>query len=48
MENTPAIKTKIKGLNFRKEIRNLIAEKLKLRRKLYQSRNPCDKNLQEN
>jgi hypothetical protein len=42
---TPVIKTKLKGLNFPKEIRNLIAEKRKLRRKWHQSRNPHDKNL---
>jgi hypothetical protein len=41
----PVIKTKLKGLNFPKEIRNLIAEKRKLRRKWRQSRNPHDKNL---
>jgi hypothetical protein len=43
--STPVIKTKFKGLNFPKEVRNLIAEKCKLRRKLHQSRNPHDKNL---
>jgi hypothetical protein len=42
--STPGIKTKLKGLNFPKEIRNLIAEKRKLRRKWHQSRNPHDKN----
>jgi RNA polymerase-interacting CarD/CdnL/TRCF family regulator len=45
--STPVIKTKLKCLNFQKEIRNLIAEKRKLRRrrKWHQSRNPHDKNL---
>jgi Ribonuclease G/E len=43
--STPVIKTKLKGLNFPKEIRNLIAEKRKLRRKWHQSRNPHDSNL---
>jgi hypothetical protein len=43
--STPVIKTKLKGLNFPKEIRNLIAEKCKLGRKWHQSRNPHDKNL---
>jgi hypothetical protein len=43
--STPVIKTKLKGLNFPKEIRNLIARKCKFRRKLHQSRNPHDKNL---
>jgi hypothetical protein len=43
--STPVIKTKLKGLNFPKEIRNFIAEKRKLRRKWHQSRNPRDKNL---
>jgi hypothetical protein len=31
--STPVIKTILKGLNFQKEIRNLIAEKRKRRRK---------------
>jgi hypothetical protein len=31
--NTPVIKTKLKSLNFLREIRNLMAEKRKLRRK---------------
>jgi hypothetical protein len=39
------IKTKLKGLNFPKVIRNLRAEKRKLRRKWHQSRHPHDKNL---
>jgi hypothetical protein len=43
--STPVIKTKLNGLNFPKEIRNLITEKRKLRRKWHQSRNPHDKNL---
>jgi hypothetical protein len=43
--STPVIKTKLKGLNFPKEIRNLIDEKRTLRRKWYQPRNPHDKTL---
>jgi uncharacterized protein YhbP (UPF0306 family) len=43
--STPVIKIKLKGLNFQKEIRNLIAEKCKLKRKWHESRNPHDKNL---
>jgi hypothetical protein len=43
--STPVIKTKLKGLYFPKEIRNLIAEKRKHIRKWHQSRNPHDKNL---
>jgi hypothetical protein len=43
--STPVIKTKLKGLNFPKEIRNFITEKRKLRRKWHPSRNPHDKNL---
>jgi hypothetical protein len=43
--STPVIKTKLKGLNFPKEIRNLIAKKQKIRRKWHQSRNSHDKNL---
>jgi hypothetical protein len=43
--STPVIKTKLKGFNFPKEIRNLIAEKRKLKRKWHQSRNPHDRNL---
>jgi hypothetical protein len=43
--NKPFIKTELKGLNFMKEIRKLIAEKPKLSRKWHQSRNPHDKNL---
>jgi hypothetical protein len=42
--STPVMKTKLKDLNFPKEIRNLIARKCKLRRKWHQSRNPHDKN----
>jgi adenylate cyclase len=42
--STPIIKSKLKGLNFPKEIRNLIAEKQKIRRKWHRSRNPHDKN----
>jgi hypothetical protein len=37
------IKTKLKGLNFPKEMRNLIAEKREFRRKWHQSRYPHDK-----
>jgi hypothetical protein len=43
--STPAIKRKLKGLNFPKEIKDLITEKGKLRRKWHQSRNPHDKPL---
>jgi hypothetical protein len=35
--STPVIKTKLKGLNFPKEIRNPITEKRKPRRKWHQS-----------
>jgi hypothetical protein len=41
--STLVIKTKLRGLNFPKEIRNLIAEKHILRRKWHQSGNPHDK-----
>jgi hypothetical protein len=41
--STPVTKTKLKGLNFPKEIRNLIADTRGLRRKLHQSRNPHHK-----
>jgi hypothetical protein len=41
--STCVIKTKLKGFNFLKEIRNLIAEECKLRRKWHHSRNPHDK-----
>jgi hypothetical protein len=37
--STPAIKRKLKDLNFPKEIKDLITEKRKLRRKWHQSRN---------
>jgi hypothetical protein len=43
--STPLIKTKLKGLNFPKEIRNLVAKKRKPKRKWHQSRIPRDKNL---
>jgi hypothetical protein len=43
--STPVIKTKLKGHNFLKEVKNLIAKKRKLRRKWQQARNPHDKNL---
>jgi hypothetical protein len=43
LDNTPAIKRKLKGLNFPKEIKDLITEKRKVRRKWHQSRNPHDK-----
>lgn len=41
--NTPTIPTRTKGNNYPKEIRNLISEKRKLRRKWHQTRNPADK-----
>jgi hypothetical protein len=44
-DSTPAIKRKLKGLNFPKEIKDLITEKCKLRRKWHQSTNPHDKTL---
>jgi hypothetical protein len=44
--STPVIRSKLKSLNIPKETRNLTAEKLRLRRKFQQSRNPHDKNLQ--
>jgi hypothetical protein len=44
--STAVIKTRLKGLNFPKEIRNLIAKKCKLRRKWHQSRNPHNKDIQ--
>jgi hypothetical protein len=43
--STPAIKRELKGLNFPKEIKDLITEKHKLRRKWHQSRSPRDKTL---
>jgi hypothetical protein len=45
LHGTPVIKRKLKGLNLPKEIRNLIAEKCKLRRKWHQSGNPHVRNL---
>ena len=42
-ENTPEIKRKIKGNNYPKEIRDLIAEKRKARRRWHQTRDPQDK-----
>jgi hypothetical protein len=44
-DSTPAIKRKLKGINFPQEIEDLINEKRKLRRKWHQSRNPHDKTL---
>jgi hypothetical protein len=44
-DSTSAIKRKLKGLNFPKEIKDLVTEKCKLRRKWHQSRNPHDKTL---
>lgn len=41
--NTPPIPTRTEGKNYPKEIRNLIAEKRKLRRKWHQTRFPTDK-----
>jgi hypothetical protein len=46
-DSTPAVKRKLKGLNFPKEIKDLITEKFKLRRKWHQSRNPHDKTSQQ-
>jgi hypothetical protein len=43
--STPVIKTKLKCLNYPKELRNLIAEKGEHWRKWHHSRNPHDKNL---
>jgi hypothetical protein len=43
-DSTPVIKTKLKRLNFPKEIKTLTAKECKLRRKWHQSRNPHDKN----
>jgi hypothetical protein len=43
--STPAIKRKLKGLNIPKEIKDLITERCKLRRKWHQSRNPHEKTL---
>ena len=42
-ENTPEIKKRIKGNNYPKEIRDLIAEKRKARRRWHQTRDPQDK-----
>lgn len=42
-ENTPEIKRRIAGNNYPKEIRDMISEKRKLRRKWHQSRSPQDK-----
>jgi hypothetical protein len=44
-DSTPAMKRKLKDLNFPKEIKDLITEKRKLRRKWHQTRNPHDKTL---
>jgi hypothetical protein len=44
-KSTPVIKTKPKGLNFLTGIKNLTAEKCKLRRKWQHSRNSHDRNL---
>jgi hypothetical protein len=43
--STPVIKKKLQGLNYPKEIKDLITEKRKLRRKWHQSRHPHDKTL---
>ena len=42
-ENTPEIKRRTKGNNYRTEIRDLITEKRKERRRWHQTRNPQDK-----
>lgn len=42
-ENTPEITRRTKGNNYPKEIRNLISEKRKLRKKWHQTRAPLDK-----
>jgi hypothetical protein len=42
-ENTPEIKSRIKGNNYRKEMRDLIAEKRKARRRWHQTRDPQEK-----
>jgi hypothetical protein len=42
-ENTPEIKRRIKRNNYPKEIRDLIAEKRKDRRRWHQTRYPQDK-----
>lgn len=42
-DNTPIIKRKTEGNNYPREIRDLISEKRKLRRKWHQSRAPVDK-----
>jgi hypothetical protein len=42
-ENTPVIKRRTKGNNYSKEIRDLIAEKRKARKRWHQTRNPKDK-----
>ena len=43
--STAVIKTKLKGYNYPKEIRVLMSEKRKLRRKWHQSKSSYDKNL---
>lgn len=43
--STPSIKRKLKGLNYPKEIKELITEKRKLERKWQQTRSPHDKTL---
>lgn len=42
-KSTPTIKRKLKGLNFPKEIKNIIAEKRKLRKRWHQTRALQDK-----
>lgn len=42
-KSTPRIKRKLEGLNFPKEIKYLIAEKRRLRRRWHQMRAPQDK-----
>ena len=42
-KSTPVLKRKLKGLDYPKEIKDMIAEKRKLRRRWHQSRAPQDK-----
>ena len=43
LQNTPEIKRRIKGNNYPKEIRDMIADKRKARRRWHQTRDPQDK-----
>jgi hypothetical protein len=47
-ENTPEIKRRTKGKNYPKEIRDLIAEKRKARRKWHQKRDMQEKTILNN